>query len=265
MKIRQYIKRQKELIKEHKGTYKLYKVLRFLVIVTAVLSFLRGSYESVALCILSLLLFLLPSIFEEKLRVDIPGLFQGIIYLFIFAAEILGEVNHDYTAILGWATMLHTINGFLCAAIGFSLVYILNRNSKNINLSPFYLILVSFCFSMTIGVLWEFIEFTADQLFYLDMQKDFIIKNIGSVTLDPTHSQITYQVKDIIKTVIYTKGGTQVVIPNGYLDVGLLDTMKDLLVNFIGAIVFSVIGYFYLRNEGKGHHFLKGLIVKPKP
>ena len=132
MKIRQYIKRQKELIKEHKGTYKLYKFLRFLVIVTAVLSFLRGSYESVALCILSLLLFLLPSIFEEKLRVDIPGLFQGIIYLFIFAAEILGEVNHYYTAILGWDTMLHTINGFLCAAIGFSLVYILNRNSKNI-------------------------------------------------------------------------------------------------------------------------------------
>ena len=132
MRIRQYIKRQKELIKEHKGTYKLYKILRFLVIVTAVLAFIRGSYESVALCILSLLLFLLPSIFEETLRVDIPGLFQGIIYLFIFAAEILGEVNHYYTAIPGWDTMLHTINGFLCAAIGFSLVYILNRNSKNI-------------------------------------------------------------------------------------------------------------------------------------
>ena len=79
--------------------------------------------------------------------------------------------------------MLHTINGFLCAAIGFSLFNILNRGSKSMQLSPFYLAIVAFCFSMTVGVIWEFIEFTFDQVFLLDMQKDFIVSNIGSVTL----------------------------------------------------------------------------------
>ena len=38
----------------------------------------------------------------------------------------------------------------------------------------------------------------------------------------------------------------------GYLDIGLLDTMKDLFVNFIGAVVFSIIGYFYVKSRGKG-------------
>ena len=94
-----------------------------------------------------------------------------------------------------WDTMLHTMNGFLCAAIGFSLVYLLNRGSKNVNLSPFYLALVAFCFSMTIGVIWEFVEFTMDQLFYLDMQKDFIVTAFGSVKLDPEQAQNVIRIR----------------------------------------------------------------------
>ena len=126
------------------------------------------------LCVLSLILFLVPAFLQDKMKLTIPPVFQAIIFGFIFAAEILGEVNHYYVRIPGWDTMLHTMNGFLCAAVGFSTIYQLNRGSKNIELSPFYLTLVAFCFSMTIGVLWEFFEFTMDQLFLLDMQKDFI-------------------------------------------------------------------------------------------
>lgn len=237
----------RERIRLDRKTFLLYTVLRTLVILTAVRCFLTQNYEGFALCLLSLILFLLPSFFEEKLKLEIPPLFEGIIYLFIYAAEILGEVNHYYTAIPGWDTMLHTLNGFLCAAIGFSLVDIMNRKSRRLNLSPLYLALVAFCFSMTIGVIWEFVEFTLDQLFFLDMQKDFIVKTIGSVTLDPTHSQIPVRISHITKTIIDTADGKTYTINGGYLDIGIIDTMKDLIVNFIGAVAFSVIGYFSVK------------------
>jgi hypothetical protein len=246
-----YIRRLKERIRLDRKTFILYSVLRTLVILAAVRSFLMQNYEAVALCILSLVLFLLPSFFEDKMKVKIPPLFEAVIYLFIYAAEILGEVNHYYTRIPGWDTMLHTLNGFLCAAIGFSMVEILNQHSKRISLSPIYLSVVAFCFSMTIGVCWEFIEFTADHFFFLDMQKDFTVTTIGSVTLDPTNSQIPVRVSDIVKTVIYTASGETYTIDGGYLDIGINDTMKDLFVNLIGAVVFSTIGYFYESHRWK--------------
>ena len=191
----------------------------------------------------------MPSFFEKQLKIEIPPLFEGIIYCFIFAAEILGEVNHFYTLIPGWDTILHTLNGFLCAAIGFAMVDLLNRHSSRLNLSPLYLAVVAFCFSMTIGVLWEFFEFFCDQFFFLDMQKDFIVKTIGSVTLDPTHSQKPFVIRNIARTVIETADGKSYVVNGGYLDIGIIDTMKDLLVNFVGAVVFSILGYIYVKTR----------------
>ena len=268
--MRKFIKRLKARTALNKNAMKVYTVLRILVILTAVRCFLTGNYESMMLCILSLILFLLPSFFEQLLKVEIPGVFQIIIYAFIYAAEILGEVNKYYTAIPGWDTMLHTLNGFLCAAIGMSLIAILNRSNPNLKLSPFYMAMAAFCFSMTVGVIWEFIEFTADSFFYLDMQKDFIVTAIGSVTLDETNSQIPVYVGNITRTVIETQDGTTYVVNGGYLDIGIIDTMKDLMVNFLGAVVFSTIGYFYEKkllkdetlNEGE-QKFAGGLLIKP--
>ncbi len=260
--MRTYIRRLKARISLNKKQFITYSILRILVLLTAVRCAFTHNYESLAICVLTLVLFLLPSLFEQLLKIEIPPVFQVIIYLFIFAAEILGEVNKYYTAIPGWDTMLHTINGFLCAAIGFSLFNILNRGSKSMQLSPFYLSLVAFCFSMTVGVVWEFIEFTADQVFFLDMQKDFVISSFSSVTLDESNTQIPVRVFDITRTIIETKNGDPVVIEGGYLDIGIIDTMKDLLVNFIGAIVFSVIGYFYeARNKTKS--VAKELLIEP--
>lgn len=250
-KLRRQINRLKDRIRRDPKTFRLYMVLRALVITSLVLSIVQGQYENAALCALSLVLFLLPAFFEKQLKIEVPPLFEGIIYMFIFAAEILGEVDRFYTAIPGWDTMLHTMNGFLCAAIGFAIVDLLNRHSDHFNLTPLYLAITAFCFSMTIGVLWEFIEFTCDQFWGLDMQKDFIVKNIASVTLDPTHSQVPYAVKNITKTIIETADGDKVVIDGGYLDIGIIDTMKDLLVNFIGAIVCSVLGYLYIKTRDR--------------
>lgn len=249
--LRKQIRSLQDRIRRDKKTFRIYMVLRALVIAALVLSLVRKQYENAALCILSLVLFLLPAFFEKQLKIEIPPLFEGIIYLFIFAAEILGEVNRFYTAIPGWDTMLHTMNGFLCAAIGFAMIDLLNRHSEHFNLTPLYLTVTAFCFSMTIGVMWEFIEFCGDQFFGLDMQKDFIVKSISSVTLDPTHSQVPYAVRNITKTIIETKDGRNVIVDGGYLDTGLIDTMKDLLVNFLGAIVCSVLGYLYVKTRDK--------------
>ena len=232
----------------------VYVLLRFLVIVTMVAQFFNRNYESVFLCLLTLVLFLLPTIFERVLMIDLPNTLEIIILLFIFSAEILGEISAFYTPFQGWDTMLHTLNGFLCAAIGFSLVDLFNRNERfSLSLSPVFMAIVAFCFSMTIGVLWEFFECMMDQLFLLDMQKDAVIQNISSVMLDPTGGNNPVAIRGITDVIVVTEAGEQIALGlGGYLDVGILDTMKDLAVNFVGAVVFSFIGFFYVKSRGKG-------------
>ena len=265
--LRKYVSRLKASIRTNAKVYRLYSILRILVILVMIRSFFMKNYEGVGIAILSLVLFLLPSFMEQNFKIEIPPLFEGTIYLFIFAAEILGEIDHFYVAIPGWDTMLHTLNGFLAAAVGFSMIDLMNRHSKNINLSPFYLAMVAFCFSMTIGVIWEFIEFAGDSFFGQDMQKDFIVQSFQSVTLDPAHSQKVIAVKGIIDTVIHTQSGESITIEGGYLDIGIIDSMKDLLVNFIGAIVYSAFGYLYLRQrdfvkKSRGARIANSLIVR---
>jgi len=236
-------------LREHKSSFIVYCVLRLLVIIAMILQIFNKNYENVFLCILTLALLMLPSFIQVNLKIELPTGLEIVILLFIFAAEILGEISAYYIKYPGWDTILHTINGFLMAAIGFSMVDILNRH-KNIkfDLSPAFMAVVAFCFSMTIGVIWEFFECAMDQLFGFDMQKDTIVHSISSVMLDPTGTNTVVRIEDIESVVI---NGQDLKL-GGYLDIGLLDTMKDLFVNFIGAVVFSVIGYFYVKNRGKG-------------
>ena len=241
-------------IKEKKGIATLYLVLRAAVILVMIAQFLNGNFENVFLCVLTLVLFLAPTFIERAIHIDLPDTLEVIIMLFIFAAEILGEIQSYYIDYPYWDTMLHTLNGFLCAAIGFALVDILNRSEKfSITLSPIFLAITAFCFSMTIGVLWEFFEFTMDQLFLLDMQKDAVVHAISSVMLDPAGRNNPTAIKDITDVIVVTADGAQHALGlGGYLDIGIIDTMKDLFVNFIGAVVFSVIGFFYVKSRGKG-------------
>ena len=236
------------------GLTAIYVVLRVIVITMLVLNILQKEYESAFICGLALVLFLVPSILERRLRIDIPSVMEVVILLFIFAAEILGELESYYLQYPYWDTMLHTVNGFLCAAVGFSLIDILTRNKQEkFRLSPLYVALVAFCFSMTIGVLWEFFEWSADLLLGLDMQKDTVLTGISSVMLHPNGKNDPVAMEGIRDVILILEDGTQVKLGlDGYLDIGLMDTMKDLLVNLIGAVVFSVIGYFYVKTKGEG-------------
>lgn len=259
-------RRFREQVRENPRLAAVYFILRLLVILMLVAQVFNRNFENVFLCVLTLFLFTLPSFLERKIRIDIPNTLEIIILLFIFAAEILGEIRAYYVTFPYWDTMLHTINGFLCAAIGFSLLDILNRDERlTFSLSPVYLAVVAFCFSMTIGVLWEFFECTMDQLFLLDMQKDTIVHSIGSVMLDPEGGNNPVAIHNITDVIVVTADGSQIPLGlGGYLDIGILDTMKDLFVNFIGAVVFSFIGYFYVKNRGKGW-FARRFIPKALP
>lgn len=236
-------------ITENKRVFAIYAILRIFVVGVMIAQIFNRNYENVFLCILTLILFLVPSIIEMNFKVDIPDALEIIILLFIFAAEILGEIRAYYITYPYWDTMLHTLNGFLAAAIGFSMVDLLNRNERfSFQLSPVFMAVAAFCFSMTIGVIWEFFECGMDLFFGLDMQKDTIITSINSVMLNPEGGNHPTRISDITSVVV---NGQELGFA-GYLDIGLLDTMKDLFVNFIGAAVFSFFGFFYLRNKGKG-------------
>lgn len=255
-------KKIREFYKENKKSSLIcYLVLRILVIVCMVSQFVHRNYENVLLCFLTLILFMLPYFVNKRLKITIPDTLEIIIYLFIFSAEILGEIQNFYGSYPHWDTVLHTLNGFLCAAVGFSLVDILNRSETfHLNLSPAFVSLVAFCFSMTIGVLWEFFEFGADTLFSKDMQKDRVVQEISTVKLHPDGENIPIIVDDIKYTIIYSgEDLKETKIENGYLELGVIDTMKDLLVNFIGAVVFSWFGYLYIHNRDK-FKFVEGFI-----
>lgn len=203
-------------LREHKSSFMVYLILRILVIVMLVLQILNQNYENAFLCILTLLLLIIPSFVQVTFKIELPTTLEIIVLLFIFGAEILGEIAEFYLVFPFWDTVLHTLNGFLAAAIGFSLVDLLNRSERTVfHLSPLFTAIVAFCFSMTIGVVWEFFEFGMDQI-------QEVMVNGQALGL------------------------------GGYLDIGLVDTMEDLFVNFIGAAVFSVIGFFYVRSRGKG-------------
>ena len=247
-------------LREHKSSFLVFTVLRMLVVVTMVLQFFNKNYENVYLCVLTLLLLIVPSFLQVSIKVELPTGLEIIILLFIFSAEILGEIRAFYLRIPIWDTMLHTLNGFLMAAIGFSLVDILNRGERfSFKLSPAYMAIVAFCFSMTIGVLWEFFEWGMDMFFHLDMQKDTVLTSITSVMLNTEGLNVPVTIGGITDVAV---NGESLGL-GGYLDIGLYDTMKDLFVNFIGAVVFSTVGFFYVKNRGKGR-FAKRFIPRLK-
>ncbi len=246
--------------KEKRKIIAVYLILRFLVILCMVEQSLKGNWNNVFMCFVTLILFTVPTIASRTFKVKLPTTLEIIVYLFIFSAEILGEIQNFYGIFKHWDTMLHTLNGFLAAAIGFSLIDILNRNERfHIKMTPIFVSLVAFCFSMTIGVLWEFGEFAVDRYLDKDSQKDRIVTKISSVELNNENKNEPVIIDNIKKTKIYSNNSKITTIEGGYLDIGIIDTMKDLFVNFIGAVVFSVLGFLYIKDRDE-YQFIERFI-----
>lgn len=234
----------------------LYLSLGLFVLITLVRSALRSEYFNVLVCLLTLGLFTVPHLVETNLRLRFPDLFEGLVLLFIFATEILGEINCYYQRIPHWDTVLHGINGFLFAAFGFALFDIMNRDAKmRFKVSPLCVTLVAVCFSMTVGVLWEFYEFGCDAILHTDMQKDTYVGEIYTVLLDKEKSNTVIPVRNMQTVALYCldgEGELREVVLDGYIDIGLMDTMKDLAANLVGAFLFGAIGYLHVKRRGRG-------------
>ena len=109
-------------------------------------------------------------------------------------------------------------------------------------------------------MLWEFFEYAGDQLLHMDMQKDTVVHAISSVMLNPSGENVAVTISGIEDVAV---NGVPLGL-GGYLDIGLHDTMKDLFVNLIGAVVFSVIGYFYVKNRGRGRFARQFIPIVPE-
>lgn len=237
---------QRLLKRKSRATLVTYAVIRLLILAVMIRSITAGNSENVYTCLLSLFLLYLPSIIERKLEMRLPTALEITVVVFIFASEILGEIACFYVTVPFWDKAMHTVSGFIYAAVGYSMADILNRDHRiSFQLSPVFLAVVAFCFSMTIGALWEIFEFSVDTLLQKDMQKDTVLHEITSVALDPTRSNIPITMSGIRDTVV----NGQSLGLGGYLDIGLHDTMQDLIVNMIGALVFSVGGFFQQKRK----------------
>ncbi len=247
----------------NKSSIVVYVIIRAIIIGIMIRQTFLGEWHNVFLCGLSLVMLFIPFFLRTTFRINFPSVLEITVFIFVFAAEILGEMANFYGHIPFWDTMLHTITGFLAAAVGFGMIDLLNRHSKRINMTPLFVALVSFCFSMTVGVVWEFGEYTVDRLFSFDTQKDTIIQDISSVTLHPEGKNSEIKINDISYTIVYDADGNQLAtIDGGYLDIGLRDTMKDMWVNLLGAAAFSLAGFLYILKRDK-YTFVEKFIITP--
>jgi len=175
---------------------------------------LRSDYVLMLIqCILGMVIMFLPSMLERRWRIDIPGFMHIVFVVFLYAAIYLGEVRSFYYKVPHWDTVLHAFSSSMIGALGFSVVKLLNDSEKvNINLSPVFVAVFAFSFALSIGALWEIYEFSFDKLLGLNMQK--------------------FAFED----------GTPMV---GRL--ALSDTMKDLIVDALGALATSIMGFISLK------------------
>lgn len=118
---------------------------------------------------------LLPLVLGRRFRVFIPPEFEVLAVVFLFASLFLGEIRGYYTRFWWWDIALHTASGFLLGILGFLLVYILNETEQvEVHMRPRFVALFAFMFAVGLGALWEIFEFSIDQLFGMDMQKEML-------------------------------------------------------------------------------------------
>ena len=239
--------------KSRRVTAAVYIIVRIITVAVLIYSLARGQWENAVTCALTLGLLMIPSFLERKMQITLPGVMEVMMICFVFAANIMGEISAFYEKIPQLDTALHAINGFICAGVGFGLINILNQTHR-VRLSPLFVVLFSFCFSMTAGTVWEFFEFGMDVFFGKDMQKDAVVTAIRSHL--PAEDGGMFIAENIKNTAVNGQG----LGVDGYLDIELYDTMKDLLVNFAGAVVFNTLGFVYLKGRKKHTGFIKNFI-----
>lgn len=162
-------------------------------------------------CILGLAVIHIPMILSRRFKLEIPLFLHALYLIFLYASIFLGEVCSFYYRVRHWDMILHAMSSVMTGIFGFIVISTLNKDEHVfVKLSPAFMALFAFCFSVTVGALWEIYEFTADGVFHTNMQK--FITASGEVL-----------------------AGHEAIV----------DTMKDIIVDVAGALLASVVGYFY--------------------
>ena len=232
---------------------RLFNLLKVIIyIITICLLFvnvIKTDQMMVMVCLLAIFFYFLIAFFEYIFKLKMSSLLKFILYLFIFGGLVLGEVCKFYSFLSFFDNFLHFIGGFLGACLGLSLVYKLLIKSKIKKTIVTGLIFV-ICFSITLGVLWEFLEYSADRILDKNMQKDVIVNNFKSNFFDKDDILQTVEINNILKTRIYTIDNI-ITVEGGYIDIGLSDTIEDLFFDFIGASLLSAFVYLYYLGNNK--------------
>lgn len=239
-------------------TYLVTKMLTILILSKVVFT---KELSDILLCIVVFFLLDLPFNVSHKLKIKIPNCLMVCSFIYLFFTQILGEVCHFYQLVPHWDSLVHFLNGFLSSSIGFSLIMLLNSRKMVFKLSIPFVILTTVCFASTVGLIWEILEYGADNILKLDSQNDRYINEINTITLDPKKEGDIISIKNIGYTVLYDKDSNVLIKLDGYLDIGLHDTMKDLIVNTLGTITFIFFEYLYMVNTKK-YHFMENFIIK---
>ncbi|MBR0430898.1 hypothetical protein IJJ05_01240 [Candidatus Saccharibacteria bacterium] len=217
-----------------------------------------GDWVKIGLSFAALMFYLIPSFVSYRFKLRLPATLEITFYLFVFASLVLGEVFAFYGPFPFWDIILHLLSGFVIAGIGLSIVEIINKGEK----SRLFTLLFAFCFSMTLGTMWECLEFTFDMTARTDAQKDAHVRQISTITLQRDGGNRPVRLNNIEKTDIYLQNGEVITIDEGFLDIGIMDTMKDILVNMVGATLFCIMGASYLKNSKKDTIVKKFIPIK---
>ena len=222
--------------------------LSLIVLAIMIRQIILKEWTMTLVCLLTLILFSIPRIFDKKFKIKFPTILEISIYLLVFASEIFGEIGNYYVTVSWWDDLIHMLSGMALSAVALFVICVVDNESKYISLSIGYKLVTAFCISMTVLTIWESIEFGIDNSFNRDMQKDRIITEITSVKVNqdnPTKSD-TLKIKSII-----VNNEDWIKKYGGYIDIGLYDTMFDLLDGLLGTSIYSFISYFYLVKHKK--------------
>ena len=222
-----------------------YKImLHILTLILLIWKLSIGEWGYARLCVLSLVLYSLPVLLGLLLHARIPPLLEAIAITFAAAANLGGEVLGMYLRTPFWDSSLHFIWGILAAVIGYAMPNLLGRRDGLSRALPrAAAVLLSVSFAMLTAVLWEFVEYFVDLWFHADMQKDSWVTVIHSVMLQPDGTNRAYS--EQIRSVIVNGDPWP-----AYLDIGLKDTMQDLLWTFVGSIPGALLVLADYRSNG---------------
>lgn len=190
----------------------------------------RGAIQSLVFSLITLLYYLVVNKFKVKINL------LTLIFVYILAiGALLGSCFDFYTIFVWFDLFLHFLSGIIFTSLGIDIIIRLFDNESVSNKYSICLIF-GIMFSLSIALLWELFEYVGSIVGF-DMQEDSIINSFNSYLLSGTHLEV-FNVDGITKTVVYY-GENQVIEINGYLDLGLIDTIHDMIICLIGTICYA--------------------------